>query len=142
MYTFTAPQPESLIELMPALFNALAGRRKIALYGEMGAGKTALVKAFAQYLGVSAPTASPTFALVNEYAYPNADGGEGLIRHLDLYRLERPGEAADIGIEDMLWDDSYCLIEWPQVAEPFFPDNMARITVVVLESGVREITVA
>lgn len=127
---------------MPALFDALAGRRKIALYGEMGAGKTALVKAFAQFLGVLTPTSSPTFALVNEYAYPRAGGGEGLIRHLDLYRIERPEEAADIGLEDMLWDDSYCLIEWPQIAEPFFPDNMARITVVALEDGVREITVA
>lgn len=141
MHTFTAPTPESLAALMPALFEALAGRRKIALYGEMGAGKTALVKAFARFLGVSEPTSSPTFALVNEYAYPLPQGSEGLIRHLDLYRLERPNEAADIGIEDMLWDDAYCLIEWPQIAEPFFPENIARIAIRILDDGVREVSV-
>lgn len=124
--------PEDLIALIPQLLAVLGGRRKIALYGEMGAGKTTLVKAFCQQLGVRENTASPTFSLVNEYSYVEADGSEALFHHLDLYRLRTAEEAMDIGLEDLLYDPWYCVIEWPQLAEPLFPAGMASIEIEIL----------
>ncbi|MCW5923189.1 MAG: tRNA (adenosine(37)-N6)-threonylcarbamoyltransferase complex ATPase subunit type 1 TsaE [Saprospiraceae bacterium] len=122
----------SLSELdasIPHVIEALAGRRKIALYGEMGAGKTTFVKAFCRHLGVRETTASPTFSLVNEYSYTEKDGSKALFHHLDLYRLQSPQEALDIGIEDLLNDPWYCLVEWPQLAERLFPDDGAKIQI-------------
>lgn len=118
--------------IMPQVFEALAGRRKIALYGEMGAGKTTFTAAFCRYLGVQDAVASPTFSLVNVYAFTANDGTSGLVHHLDLYRLKNTGEAFDIGIEEMLDDDSYCLIEWPQLIEAFLPAEAAKIEIQML----------
>ena len=129
---------EDLEKTVPHILNALEGRRKIALYGEMGAGKTTFVKAFCRHLGVRGNTASPTFSLVNQYAFTSPDGRETVVRHLDLYRLRGPLEALDIGIEDMLHDPSaYCIIEWPQIIEPIFPPDMATIEIEILGENER-----
>jgi len=121
--------PADLPAAMPALLETLAGRRKIALYGDMGAGKTTLVKALCEHLGVQGNTASPTFSLINQYRYPAADGSEALFHHLDLYRLNSTQEAFDIGLEDLLYDPWYCVIEWPQLAEALLPDGAARVDI-------------
>ena len=120
----------SLAELdtcIPRVLEALAGRRKIALYGDMGAGKTTFVKAFCRHLGVKETTASPTFSLVNQYSYMEKDGSKALVYHLDLYRLKNVQEVLDIGIEDFLHDSFYCVIEWPQLAETLLPEGAAKI---------------
>lgn len=114
---------------VPRVLEALAGRRKIALYGEMGAGKTTFVKAVCRHLGVREVTASPTFSLVNQYSYAEKDGSVALFYHLDLYRLQSLQEALDIGIEDLLYDPWYCVIEWPQLAEPLLPADAAKIQI-------------
>lgn len=114
---------------IPLVLDSLAGRRKIALYGEMGAGKTTFVKAFCRFLGVRETTASPTFSLVNQYHFTEKDGSEALFYHLDLYRLASLKEALDIGIEDLLYDPWYCVIEWPQLAEPILPADAAKIQI-------------
>ena len=90
--------PDDLPALIPELLQALEGRRKIALYGPMGAGKTSLVKAICQHLGVRENTASPTFSLVNQYSYVEKDGSTSLFQHLDLYRLRSAQEAFDMGM--------------------------------------------
>jgi tRNA threonylcarbamoyladenosine biosynthesis protein TsaE len=129
--------PSGLDAAMPRLLEALGGRRKIALYGDMGAGKTTLTAAFCRFLGVAGPTASPTFSIVNEYIYPDETGGQALIHHLDLYRLKNLAEAVDIGLEDLLDDPWYCLIEWPQIAEPLFESNVARLRLEILDEQKR-----
>lgn len=126
---------------MPQVFEALAGRRKIALYGEMGAGKTTFTGAFCRQLGVSTTTASPTFSLINEYAYPDAQGQTALIHHLDLYRLKSAQEAFDIGIEEILDDPWYCLIEWPQLVEALLPPDAAKIEIEILDKTRRRILI-
>ena len=126
---------------IPRVLEALAGRRKIALYGDMGAGKTTFVKAFCRHLGVRETTASPTFSLVNQYSYTEKDGSTALVYHLDLYRLQSLHEALDIGIEDLLHDPWYCIIEWPQLAEPLLPEDAAKIQIEITGETARRILI-
>lgn len=139
---WTIKSPEDLPQLAPQLLAALAGRRKIALYGEMGAGKTTLVKAICQYLGVRENTASPTFSLVNQYSYLEPDGSISLFHHLDLYRLRSTQEAFDIGLDDLLYDPWYCVIEWPQWAEPLLPEDAVQVEIEILGETERCIRVS
>lgn len=92
----------------------------ILLEGELGAGKTTIIKGIAKGLGVEGYVNSPTFTLVNEYR-----GGRLWIYHLDCYRLESGAEALDFGIEEYLYGDGVTLIEWPQrIAEILPPENL------------------
>lgn len=126
---------------LPWLIKVLADRRKIALYGDMGAGKTTLVKAFCQHLGVTGNTTSPTFSLVNQYTYPLENGATALFHHLDLYRLRSTQEAFDIGMEDLLYDPWYCWIEWPQLVEDFLPADAVKIQLEVVGSEARRLVI-
>lgn len=139
--TIHLSSPADLLPAMPRLLEALAGRRKIALYGDMGAGKTTLVKALCAYLGVESNTASPTFSLINQYRYRAADGSTALFHHLDLYRLNSPQEAFDIGLEDLLYDPWYCVMEWPQLAETMLPEGTARVEIKITGEESRTIEV-
>ncbi|HEX4342466.1 MAG TPA: tRNA (adenosine(37)-N6)-threonylcarbamoyltransferase complex ATPase subunit type 1 TsaE [Verrucomicrobiae bacterium] len=87
---------------------ALAGL-VIALSGDLGAGKTQLVKGIARGLGVTARVHSPTFTLVNEYG-----GGRLRLFHLDLYRLETQEQIVSVGIEEFLQPDGLAVIEWAE----------------------------
>lgn len=127
---------------VPCVLDALAGRRKVAIYGQMGAGKTTFVSAICRHLGVAETTGSPTFSLVNEYCFAGVDGQPIVVRHLDLYRLKSALEALDIGIEDMLFDEAFCFIEWPQIIEPLLPPDAARMDIEVLGETERRITIS
>jgi tRNA threonylcarbamoyladenosine biosynthesis protein TsaE len=81
----------------------------IVLCGDLGAGKTALVRGIARGLGIAARVHSPTFTLVNEYA-----GGKLKLFHLDLYRLETPEDIRSAGIEEFLRPDGVAVIEWAE----------------------------
>jgi tRNA threonylcarbamoyl adenosine modification protein YjeE len=82
----------------------------VGLSGELGAGKTTLARAIAAGLGVRQPVTSPTFALVHRY-----DGAGCTVYHVDGYRLRRPGEAADLGFDEMAREgDAVVLVEWPE----------------------------
>lgn len=105
----------------------LPNQRVFLLFGEMGAGKTTLIKSLCLALGVSDTVNSPTFTLVNEYL----DGHGDSVYHFDLYRLEKESEALDFGIEDYLCSGQYCFIEWPEKASRLMPEDAARITISV-----------
>ncbi len=141
MYEFIIATKNDLPEAVNWLLTQANGRRKIMLYGDMGAGKTTFTKVFCQHLGVDSATSSPTFSLVNEYFYSNTMGLQNVIHHLDLYRLKNLDEAMDIGIEDYLYDDSYCLIEWPHIIEPIMPDDVLKISIELIEDSMRKIVV-
>ena len=126
---------------MPHILESLAGRNKITLSGDMGAGKTTFVGVFCRLMGTHEAASSPTYALINEYAYTDASGALGLVHHLDLYRLNSLQEALDIGVEDVLYDPWFCLIEWPQLIESILPENVARIQLEILGETERRITV-
>lgn len=118
-----------------------AGRRKFVLQGEIGAGKTTLVQAFAKKLGVTEAVTSPTFALVNEYRIESTDTNQAPIAlyHLDLYRLNRLSEALDLDIETLLSNDAYCFIEWPELIEPLLTEDLIVIKILVEENSRRKI---
>jgi tRNA threonylcarbamoyladenosine biosynthesis protein TsaE len=101
------------------LLLAIGERKVIALHGEMGAGKTTLVHALCDGVGVEDAVGSPTFSIINEYTA--ADGRT--IYHLDLYRLKDAAEATAAGIEDCIWSGDLCLVEWPEIAPGIFPDD-------------------
>jgi tRNA threonylcarbamoyladenosine biosynthesis protein TsaE len=88
------------------LFNAL-----------MGSGKTTLIKSICRQLGVKEEITSPTFSIVNEYK-----GDLNDVFHFDLYRLNTKDNLYDIGFEDYLEKDAYCLIEWPELSISFLTD--------------------
>lgn len=114
-------------------------RRKFVLLGDVGAGKTTLVQFFCQLLGVEGAVTSPTFALVNEYPRNSNDGKQGVVNHLDLYRLQSLEEALEIGIEDYLYNDDFCFIEWPELIESLLPEDIIRIEIEIMEDSGRKV---
>lgn len=119
-------------------FIELIGNNTVfAFYGEMGAGKTTLIKAICIELGVSENITSPTFALVNEY-YTK---GMKAIYHFDCYRLKNEQEAMDIGIEDYFYSENLCFIEWPEKIEQMLPLETVSVFVNVLPDESREVTI-
>lgn len=101
----------------------LAGTNKVlAFHGSMGAGKTTLIHALCEIKNVSSVVTSPTFSIINEYRYPG-----GLIYHIDLYRLKDEEEAIQAGVEDCLYSQQICLVEWPERAPGLFPDDSLHL---------------
>ncbi len=103
---------------------ALAPGSVVALHGELGAGKTTLVRAICEGLGVSDPDAvtSPTFALLHEY-----DVADGVVVHADLYRLKSSGELAQFGWDELLARARATLVEWPERATEWMPDATLHV---------------
>ena len=115
---------------------SLAGREKIWVFqGQMGAGKTTLVKALSKSLGVQDEVSSPTFGIVNEYG--TAAGQK--IYHFDFYRMDDPMEALDIGIEEYFYSGSLCWIEWAEKIAQFLPDEFLLIKIEITSENSRTI---
>ncbi len=131
------PNKKSLPAAARELLVRAGARKKIFLYGDMGAGKTSLVKALCAELGVKDVVHSPTFSLVNEYAYLDGVRQPHLVRHLDLYRLKTVAEALDIGVEDFLYDDAWCFVEWPQLLETAAPPDVLKIQLEISSKSAR-----
>lgn len=119
---------EATLQLGRALGMVLQGGDILALAGDLGAGKTVLAQGIAQGLGITAAVTSPTFTLIQEYAATSRENPLRLI-HMDLYRLQHPDEVEVIGVEDAFQRDTICLIEWPEIAEDFLPDDCLRIRI-------------
>lgn len=109
----------------------------VALSGDLGAGKTALTKGIARGLGVTDTITSPTFTLVNEHA---ARDGRRLY-HVDLYRLDRPQQAVEIGIEEELASDGWTIIEWAEKLGDVLPVDAVRIHIEIVGENERRISV-
>lgn len=109
---------------------------KILLFnGEMGAGKTTLIKELCKVLGVIDVASSPTFSLVNEYETNKNE----IVYHFDFYRINNENEAYDMGIEEYLYSDTWCLIEWPENVKNLLPLETVIIEITALNNGLRNI---
>jgi tRNA threonylcarbamoyladenosine biosynthesis protein TsaE len=114
-----------------------AGNSRIFLfYGDMGAGKTTLIKSLCEKLGVDDSVTSPTFSIVNEYK-----GADGPVYHFDFYRLKDQNEALDMGYEEYFYSGNYCFIEWPEKIASLIPDSFTGVRIHVLDANSRQITV-
>jgi tRNA threonylcarbamoyladenosine biosynthesis protein TsaE len=118
---------------------AASQEKKVWLFdGEMGAGKTTLIKTICKELGVEETISSPTFSIVNEY-----EGKEGqAVYHFDFYRLKNEEEAMDIGVEEYLYSGDYCLIEWPSVVPGVLPDDCFKIEIIAKDEYLREVHIS
>jgi len=92
----------------------------LALYGELGTGKTFFTQQLCKFLGVRENVSSPSYVLMNEYM------GTCIIRHLDLYRLDAAEEVLELGLYD-LYNDAITIIEWPEIADGMLPENTIHI---------------
>lgn len=119
------------------LITASQGNRIWLFSGEMGAGKTTVIKAIGKLLGVKESMASPTFSIVNEYRTSN-----GTLFHFDFYRLKNEREAYDIGVDEYFESGNYCFIEWPEKLETLIPESYFKITLQVQSPTTRTIEYA
>ena len=117
-------QCDDLIHTFRALYQ---DRKVFAFHGELGAGKTTLIKVLCQDLGVTDEMSSPSFGLVNAYATAQADD----VYHFDLYRLRSTRELVDIGWFDYLDQEKIMFIEWPEMAGELLPDDTVDVSIAV-----------
>jgi tRNA threonylcarbamoyladenosine biosynthesis protein TsaE len=103
----------------------------VALEGDLGAGKTTLARAILRGLGVTEDVPSPTFTLVQYYETPKLN-----VRHYDLYRIEKPEEMDELGLDEAL-DDGAALIEWPERAVAWLPRDRLHVAMSLMASGTR-----
>lgn len=139
MQSLVINSTEELPMLVEQILDYAGDRKKFVLIGEIGAGKTTFTKAFCDHFSVEGEASSPTFSLINEYEYIDAMGKTARIYHADLYRLKSIEEALDIGIEEYLDNDSYFLIEWPEIIEPLLPEDCIRIKLEIIGNSNRKI---
>ncbi|MFD0795284.1 tRNA (adenosine(37)-N6)-threonylcarbamoyltransferase complex ATPase subunit type 1 TsaE [Mucilaginibacter litoreus] len=132
-------QTTTLADLKGAAAEILkaAGDNRIFLfYGEMGAGKTTLIKALCRSLGVTDDVTSPTFSIVNEYR-----SADGPVYHFDFYRLKHHNEALDMGYEEYFYSGNYCFIEWPEKIADLVPEFYTGVRIHILEEQKRQLCI-
>ncbi len=120
------------------LQQALENNKNVfAFYGEMGAGKTTLIKEICSQLGVMDTVQSPTFAIINQY---QTERGEPVF-HFDFYRLDDLKDALNIGTEEILYSGEICLIEWPELVEPILPESTINIKISQIDALTRKLEI-
>ena len=117
------------------LAEALPGGSVVAMYGDLGAGKTAFVRGMAKGMGLSCRVSSPTFTIVNEYL------GERELIHFDMYRLSSADELFDIGWEDYLSRGAVCAVEWSENVQDAFLGDEIVVRIEKLNDTDRKITI-
>lgn len=124
MKRYESFSPKDTAEIAAEFAAGLHGGEFVAMYGDLGAGKTAFVQSAARALGITRPVTSPTFTIVNEY-----DEGRLTLYHFDVYRIADPDEMFAIGYEEYLESDGVCIVEWAELIEDIFPDTYIKITI-------------
>ena len=132
----TIPSINDLPAAASAIIDFAADQKIFLFYGNMGAGKTTLIKSLCKQLGTDDNVTSPTFAIVNEYT-----GAQSNIYHFDFYRLKNQSEAMDLGFEEYLYSGNYCFIEWPEKIPDLLPLHYVIVKIQAQDDNSRTITV-
>ncbi len=134
--TFFTHTSEETIELGRKIGALLVKGDVLAMTGTLAAGKTTLTKGIAQALGVDDNVTSPTFCLISEY-----EGKKLPLYHMDVYRLEGAEDFANLGVDDMLYGDGVCVVEWSEKVASELPKRTIKITIEPLEGSERKIII-
>jgi tRNA threonylcarbamoyladenosine biosynthesis protein TsaE len=126
---------EELPRVAQELLREAGDCRVWLLTGDLGAGKTTLIKAACSSLGVLSGMTSPTFSIINEY---HTAVGEP-VYHFDFYRLKDESEALDIGVDEYLDSGRYCFIEWPDRIPSLVPSRHLAINMMIADPDTRQI---
>ncbi len=128
---------EYLYQIDEQLLSAIGNHKIITFYGEMGAGKTTLIKQLCKTLKVTDTIQSPTFSIVNEYLTEDHQQ----IYHFDFYRIKEEEEALDFGVEEYFYSGNYCFIEWPEKIPNLIPKKAVKVSITLTEDNKRLITI-
>jgi len=131
---------DQLDQFAAAFWSHVKDAKVFLFHGQMGAGKTTTITALCQYKGVKDGVSSPTFSIINEYAYEQ-EGNKGKIYHIDLYRLKDLEEMIAAGVEDCIYSGEVCFVEWPQKAPELFDENVIHVLIQVLDERTRYIKI-
>jgi tRNA threonylcarbamoyladenosine biosynthesis protein TsaE len=131
---------QQLSQTASALWKIVENANVIAIHGKMGAGKTTLIHELCNAKNVEDTVGSPTFSIINEY-YFKENGLERKIYHIDLYRLKSEREAIDAGVEDCLYSDHICLVEWPEKILSLLPADTVHIFIDVTDNTTRSLRI-
>jgi len=132
---FISDNEDSTLGIAQSFAESLNAGDVVLLNGNLGAGKTVFARGVARGLGIEDEITSPTFTLIHEYA------GSLPLYHMDLYRMKGSHDLIDLGIEDYLYGDGVCIIEWPDKLEELKPVNVIEITLKQLSASTREIVI-
>lgn len=132
-YTYTL---QEINAVAAAFWQQYQQYKVFALHGQMGAGKTTFVHALCQHLQIKSPVSSPTFSIINEY-----EGNAHTVYHIDLYRLQHEEEAIRAGVEDCIYSQNICLVEWPERIPHLFPDDAIHVYIESLNNNTRTLRV-
>lgn len=130
MSSFTITDENELDKVASFICKHYLHNKIFLFYGEVGAGKTTLIKKICKYLKVEDNVTSPTFSIVNKYTYAN----NHTISHFDFYRVENIDEVYNIGVYEYLDSSKFCFFEWPEVANEIFTDKYLKIFIKVNNS--------
>ena len=130
---------DNIKETATLFWKSVENTTVFAFHGNMGAGKTTFIHALCDVKGVKDVVGSPTFSIVNEYVYK--DNGDKKIFHIDLYRLKDEEEAIQAGVEDCLYSDHLCFVEWPERAPGIFPEDTVHVYIEVIDSANRKLRI-
>lgn len=123
MEEILSKSPEETQELGRKIGSDLEDKDIVLFFGELGSGKTQLIKGICTALGVKQVVNSPTFIIVNEYDA----SGSIWVYHFDLYRLKSADEVIDLGLNDYLNNRGIILVEWPELIEDILPENVKKV---------------
>lgn len=124
---------EELSQVAEAILAAAGQRTVVVFRGEMGAGKTTLIRKIVAAMGSADTVTSPTFAIVNQYRGTN----DRPIYHFDFYRIEDIREAYDFGYEEYFYSGELCLVEWPEKIESLLPEEIVTVHIALNDETTR-----
>ena len=131
---------ENILQVAATFWKLAGDASVVAFHGEMGAGKTTFIHALCDSKGIKDAVTSPTFSIINEYDYEE-NGKQKKIFHLDLYRLKDEEEAIQAGVEDCLYTDAVCFVEWPEKAPGIFPDTTIHLYIDSIDEQTRKLRI-
>jgi len=136
--TLLLRKPNDVPDIARLILDSYQEHRVFALKGDLGAGKTTLIKGLCEALGVNEGTSSPSFSIVNEYRTKKGDR----VYHFDLYRLRAAEELEGIGFVEYVDSGAYCFIEWPELAVDLLPIDAVVIGISASANGTRTLRIA